>query len=149
MHQPVDKLKIRLSFVGNPVIGVPAPTKVEHELSSSDLRVQYDVQVGVDRTSSMVEINVLMVYLNKKDVLFSGTLTSRFEVFNLASYITVIDNEDAFRLENDFFPMLISIAFGNTRGYFARELVGTVLEPYPFPMISMESIRKKTSYELK
>ena len=80
--------------------------------------------------------------------LFSGSITTTFEVIDLATFITAKEGEEEFRLESDFLPMLINIAFSSARGYFARELTDTVLAPYPFPMISMENIQKRTTYRL-
>lgn len=148
MPTPADNLRIRLSQVGNPIITVPAPDRVEEGLSSSDLKIQYNVQVKVNRPESRVEIVVSMAYLSGSKFLFSGSLTTIFDVVDLASYITAKEGEDEFRIESDFLPMLISIAFSTTRGYFVRELLGTALAPYPFPMISTDSIKKRTSYQL-
>ena len=80
--------------------------------------------------------------------MFSGGLTTRFEVVNLYEYIISKEGENEFQVENDFIPMLINISFGTTRGYFIRELQDTVLSKYPFPIISFDNILKKTSYQL-
>ena len=104
--------------------------------------------VKVDRPESRVEVIVSMMYFIGKVKLFSGSLTTGFDVVDLSSYISAEDGEDKFRIESDFLPMLINIAFGTTRGYFAKELGGTALEAYPFPMIPMESILKRTTYQL-
>lgn len=148
MPTPADNLKIRLSQVGNPIVSAPAPVRVAGGLSSSDLKIQYSVQVKVNRPESCVDIVVCMTYLSGAKPLFSGSLTTTFDVVELASYITAKEGEDEFRIESDFLPMLINIAFSTTRGYFVRELRGSALESYPFPMISMESIRKRTTYQL-
>lgn len=148
MPQPVENYKIRLSFVGNPVIETPAPVQVEEGVSSSDLKIRYSVHVVINRPESQVDVVVTMTYFLGARTLFSGKLTTSYQVVDLASFITAKEGEDTFRIECDFLPMLVSIAFGNARGFFARELVGSVLEPYPFPMISMDSLQKKTSYEL-
>ena len=148
MPMSADNIRIRLSQVGNPIVSVPAPAQVEGGLSSSDLKIQYNVQVKVNRPDSRVDIVVSMAYLSGPQSLFSGSLTTSFDVINLASFITEKEGEDEFRIESDFLPMLISIAFSTTRGYFVRELLGTALEPYPFPMVSMENIQKRTTYQL-
>lgn len=148
MPQSTDNLKIRLSKVGEPVIDIPAPVQIDGGLSAAELRIQYNVIARVNRPESRVDITVSMVYLSDQKKLFSGNLTTGFDVVDLASYITAKDGEDEFRIESDFLPMLISIAFSTTRGYFVRELLGTALGPYPFPMISMESIQKHTTYQL-
>lgn len=148
MPQSTDNLKIRLSQVGEPVIDIPAPVQAEGGIVASELKIQYNVLVRIDRPESRVDIIVSMVYLAGQNKLFSGSLTTGFEVVDLASYITARDGEDEFRIESDFFPMLISIAFSTTRGYFARELVGSALAPYPFPMISMDTLQKHTTYQL-
>ena len=149
MPTPADSLKIRLSQVGDPVINVPAPAKAEGGFPSSDLKIQYNVQVNVNRPESRVDIVVGMAYLSGPKFLFSGSLTSSFDVVDLASFISAKDGEDEFRIESDFLPMLIGIAFSTTRGYFVRELKDSALAPYPFPMISLESIQKRTLYKLK
>ena len=148
MPQSTDNLKIRLSKVGEPVIDMPAPVQVEGEIVASDLKIQYNVLVRINRPESRVDIIVSMVYLAGQKKLFSGSVTSGFDVVDLASYITAKDGEDEFRIESDFLPMLISIAFSTTRGYFARELVGSALAPYPFPMIPMDTLQKHTTYQL-
>lgn len=148
MPQSTDNLKIRLSQVGEPVIDIPAPVQAEGGIVASELKIQYNVLVRIDRPESRVDIIVSMVYLAGQNKLFSGSLTTGFEVVDLASYITARDGEGEFRIESDFFPMLISIAFSTTRGYFARELVGSALAPYPFPMISMDTLQKHTTYQL-
>ena len=148
MSTPAEDLRIRLSRVGNPVIEVPAPPLSEGVMSASDLKIKYNVEVTVNRPESTVEIVVTMSYLRGQGVLFSGHLTTCFEVVNLASFITSEDKGDEFRLESDFLPMLISIAFSTTRGYFVRELADSALATYPFPMITMDNIKKRTSYQL-
>ena len=148
MPQSTDNLKIRLSQVGDPVFDIPAPVQVEGGIVASDLKIQYNVLVRINRPESRVDIIVSMVYLAGQNKLFSGSLTTGFDVVDLASYITAKEGEDEFRIESDFLPMLISIAFSTTRGYFARELVGSALAPYPFPMISMDTLQKHTTYQL-
>lgn len=148
MPQSTDNLKIRLSLVGEPVIDIPAPVQAEGGIVASEIKIQYNVLVRIDRPESRVDIIVSMVYLVGQNKLFSGSLTTGFDVVDLASYITARDGEDEFRIESDFLPMLISIAFSTTRGYFARELVDSALAPYPFPMISMDTLQKHTTYQL-
>ena len=148
MLQSTDSLRIRLSQVGEPVIDTPAPAQIDGGVAASDLKIQYNVLVRINRPESRVDVIVSMVYLASKDKLFSGSLTTRFDVVDLASYITAKDSEDEFRIESDFLPMLINIAFSTTRGYFVRELSCSVLAPYPFPMISTDNLQKHTSYQL-
>ena len=148
MPQPIDNLRIRLFSVGNAVIDTAAPTLGDYALSPADLKIQYGVSVVVNRPESRVDVKVSMSYLSDQTALFSGGLTTSFDVVELSSFISTKEGEDGFRIENDFLPMLINIAFGTTRGYFARELQGSVLAPYPFPMVSMEGIQKRTTYRL-
>lgn len=148
MPQSTDNLRIRLSKVGDPVIDIPAPAQVEGGIVASDLKIQYNVLVRINRPESRVDVVVSMVYLSGQNKLFSGSLTTGFDVVDLTSYITAKEGEDEFRIESDFLPMLINIAFSTTRGYFARELVGSALAPYPFPMISMDILQKHTTYQL-
>ncbi len=149
MQEPAENLKIRLSSVGNTVIDTPAPTRMGGGISASNLKVLYKVAVEVNRPMSQVNVNVMLAYLIGQKTLFSGSLVTTFDVVDLASYITEKEGEDEFRIESDFLPMMISIAFSTTRGYFVRELQGSALAPYPFPMISMDSIQKRTTYHLK
>lgn len=148
MPQLADNLKIRLSSVGEPVINTQAPTQSYGVINPDELKILFKVSVEINRPESKVNIVVAMDYMMGQEKMFSGSLTTGFDVVGLASFITTPEGEDTFRIENDFLPMLISIAFSTTRGYFVRELVGTVLEPYPFPMIPMESIKKRTSFQL-
>jgi len=148
MQEPADNLKIRLTSVGNPVIHTPVPQNYKADISSADLKILYKVSVVVNRPLSLVDVEVTMSYQMGQKTIFSGSLTTTFDVLDLASYITAKDGEDTFRIESDFFPMLLGIAFSTTRGYFVRELQGTALGQYPFPMISIDSIKKRTSYRL-
>ena len=148
MPMPADNVKIRLSHVDNPVIGHPAPTMVDGGVSSSDLNIQYSVLVRINRPESSVDVVVSISYIIGQKTVFSGSLTTGFNVVDLASFITAKDGEDEFRVESDFLPMLISIAFSTTRGYFARELADSVLAPFPFPIISLDNIKKRTIYQL-
>lgn len=148
MPQSAENLRVRLSHVGDPVFDNPLPVRVEGEIVASDLKVQYSVLVKVIRPESRVDVIVSMAYLSDSISLFSGSLTSSFDVVDLASYITAQDGEDEFRIESDFLPMLINVAFSTTRGYFVKMLEGTYLAPYPFPMISMDSVQKRTTYQL-
>lgn len=148
MQQPTDSIKIRLNTVGNAVIDKAAPEHMDNSFSPTELSITYSVSVDVNRPESRVDVIVKMSYLLGSSTVFDGHLTTSFDVVDLASYITAKEGEDEFHIENDFLPMLINIAFGTTRGYFVRELQGTVLAPYPFPMISMESIQKRTAYRL-
>ena len=149
MQEPAESLRIRLSAVGNAVIDNPAPALMEGGFSASNLKVSYKVAVEVNRPMSQVNVNVMLAYLAGQKTLFSGSLVTTFDVVDLSKYISEKEGEDEFRIESDFLPMMISIAFSTTRGYFVRELMGTALAPYPFPMISMDSIQKRTSYQLK
>lgn len=147
MPQSNDNVRIRLAFVGSPEINA-TPAQIEGNIDPINLKISFKVAVEVNRPESMVNVIVSMVYLLGQDTVFSGSLKTGFEVIDLSSYISIPEGEDAFRIESDFFPMLINIAFSTTRGYFAKELTGTILEPFPFPMIPMETINKKTSFQL-
>ena len=149
MQAPAENLRIRLSSVGDAVIETYPPVRMDSGIAASDLMVSYKVAVEVDRPRSQVGVKVTMAYTDARKTLFSGTLETTFYVVDLASYITEMKREDEFRIESDFLPMMISLAFSTTRGYFVRELQGTALEPYPFPIVSMESIQKRTTYKLK
>lgn len=148
MQEPADNLKLRLTSVGNPVIHTPVPRDLNPDISSAELKILYKVSVVVNRPLSQVAVEVTMSYLIGQKNIFEGSLTTTFDVLDLASYITAKDGEDVFRIESDFLPMLLGIAFSTTRGYFARELQGTALEQYPFPMISIDSIKKRATFKL-
>lgn len=148
MPMPAENIKIRLVMVGDPCVDLRLPVHVENELSADDLQIQYAVAVRINRSDSIVDVDVKMSYYLGRDKLFSGSLINRFEVVDLADYIIAFDGSNEFRIENDFIPMLINISFSTTRGYFARELQDTVLAKYPFPIISLDMIQKRTSYQL-
>ena len=148
MPSPVDSVRIRLSFVGDPVIEIPAPSKIQEDISSSELKIQYKTVAVLNRPESRVDIIVTMVYFIEQTMVFSGSLTTGFEVVDLASFITAKEGEDGFQIGSDFLPLLLNIAFSTTRGYMARELSGSALAAYPFPMVSMEGIQKRTTYRL-
>ena len=148
MPQLDDNLKLRLSFVGDPKIDASSLEKIRGEVDPSALKIQYNVSVVINRPESKVNVIVSMAYLLEHIKLFSGSLTTGYDVVNLASYISASEGEDKFKIESDFLPMLVNVAFSTTRGYFARELAGTALAPYPFPMISMDSVQKRTTFQL-
>lgn len=148
MHTPIENLRIRLSNVGDLLIDKRPSVDIEGGLSADDLMVQYSVLVKLNRPESCVDVTVTMIYASGRDTLFSGSLTSRFDVLNLKNHIMFVEGGDEFQIDNDFLPILVNIAFGTTRGYFVHELQGTVLASYPFPMISIENIQKRTSYQL-
>lgn len=148
MPQPAENLKIRLVSVGSPVVSTPLPAQIEGGINPADLKISYKVNVEINRPESKVNVEVSMVYLLGQETIFSGSVTSVFDVVDLASYINISEGEDKFRIESDFLPMLINTAFSTTRGCLARELAGTALAPYPFPLILMENIQKRTSFQL-
>lgn len=148
MQTPVENMKIRLASIGRMAVKTKPPVGMDNGLSADDLKIQYAVSVIVNRPESCVDITVSMAYSLEMMDAFSGSLTSRFDVIDLERYIVATEGSNEFQIQNDFLPMLINIAFGTTRGYLARELQDTVLSPYPFPMISMDNIQKRTSYRL-
>ena len=148
MQMPVENIKIRLVMVGEPCVEYHPPVHVGDTLSEDNLQIQYSVLVKINRPDSVVDVYVTMSYYVGGDKLFSGSLTNRFEVVNLAEYIISTDDNNEFRVKNDFIPMLINISFSTTRGYFARELQNTELSMYPFPIIALDMIQKRTSYQL-
>ena len=141
-----DQLKMRLVSIGKPEIVVPAPK--EMPIDPDTLKIQYSVNVIVNRPESLVQVLVSMAYMAGRTTVFNGRLLSSFEVVNLASYVLVNEEDESFQVESDFLPTLINVAFGTTRGYFAAETKGTALEPYPFPIFALEDIQKRTSYQL-
>ena len=148
MPLPDNNLRIRLIFVGDRQVSTEAPAQIDKPLSAEDIKIQFAVRIVIDRPESQVGIIVSYSYLHGQGTLFSASLTTKYEVLDLASYVKTTEGEDSFKLENDFLPMLVNIAFSTTRGYFVRELEGTVLEKYPFPIVSMDSIKKRTTYKL-
>lgn len=141
-----EQLKIRLASIGKPEIVVSAPK--EMTIDPDTLKIQYSVNVIVNRPESQVQILVGMAYVAGQTEVFNGRLMSSFDIVNLASYVLVNEEDESFQIESDFLPTLINVAFGTTRGYFAAETKGTALEPYPFPVFSLEDIQKRTCYQL-
>lgn len=124
------------------------PKSIDKELCPADLNIQYSVLAKINRPESCVDIVVSMTYITGSTKLFSGGLTTRFEVVELSSFIEFTENSSEFQIKCDFLPMLINIAFGTTRGYIAHELKDTLLAPYPFPMIARDNILKNTAYQI-
>lgn len=148
MQMTVDNLRIRLASVEEAVINTPLP-EIKGELFPDDLGVSYQISVDVDRPRSLVAVDVTLTYMDDRLTLFSGSLKTSFSVVDLASYITMQEGDGEFRIESDFFPLLVETAFSTARGYFARELQDTPLAPYPFPMIAQENLLKRTTYQLR
>lgn len=142
-----DILKIRISSVVNPICEYGPRFNNIKNIDVSSLRVQYKDHVVINRPKSIVEVRVFMSYYLKETLLFSGQLTTCFDVLDLKQHI-IVSEDNKFRVDNDFLPTLISVAFGLARGYFWAENQSTVLSSFPFPMISIENIKKRTTYNL-
>ena len=144
---PAAELKFRLIYVGDSCIDYHVPA-MPVSISAKDLSIQYNTKVVIDRVQSQVDVIVTMAYYCAKKTVFSGGLTTKFEVLNLSSYINAKEGTNEFGISNNFLPMLVSIGFSTARGYFAAENKGTFLEAFPFPAISVENILKRISYQL-
>jgi len=140
-----ESINIRLKMVGKPEI-IQQP--IINTKATKELKVNYNVQVIVNRPKSEIEVIVSLSYLIGKDSSFSGKLSCIFDVLNLESFITSKNNSDAFIISSNFLPMLINIAFSTTRGYFVSEFKNTALAKYPFPLVETEKLLSKTSYQL-
>lgn len=147
MPQPANDLKIRFSSIGDLIVETPAPAPEGITIDPSELKISYKVSVEVNRPASKVIIVVSIMYFLGEQKLFSGKLTNCFDVVSLASYITEQEGGQ-FRIESDFLPMLISVSFSSARGYFACALKDSALAAYPFPMVSLDNVQKRTSYHL-
>lgn len=143
-----ENIKMRLASIGNLTITTPLQTEIDTNQLNTDLRIQFGVQVQLVRPESKVIVSVTMSYILNQLTIFSGTITIEYIVLDLASYIKVKDQENSFVLENDFMPMLVGAGFSTARGYFARQLVNTYLEKYPFPIFALSEILKRTTYQL-
>lgn len=140
--------RIRLASIVGENIYKSAPLNSQIEIHVEKLKVRYDVLVTIDRPQSQVRIKIGLMYSSDGNLVFSGEVASVFDVVELDSFISEKGDDGEFRVEQDFFPMLVNIAFGTTRGYFAARNVGTVLEDYPFPMMDMENVMKHVEYQL-
>lgn len=140
--------RIRLASIVGENIYKSAPLNSQIEIHVEKLKVRYDVLVTIDRPQSQVRIKIVLMYSSDGDLVFSGEVSSVFDVVELDSFISEKGDNGKFRVEQDFFPMLVNIAFGTARGYFAARNVGTVLEGYPFPMMNMENVMKHVEYQL-
>ena len=120
---------------------------VEH-LDKTNLKINYNVFVEINRPLSQVSVKVALSYLDGSSYLFNGKLTCTFEIEKLSTFIELDEEKDEFNIKSDFLPSLIALSFSTTRGYFARELIGTALEAYPFPMISSKSLLERVNYQV-
>ena len=124
-----------------------SPISVEH-LDKTNLKINYNVFVEINRPLSQVSVKVALSYLDGSSYLFNGKLTCTFEIEKLSTFIELDEEKDEFNIKSDFLPSLIALSFSTTRGYFARELIGTALEAYPFPMISSKSLLERVNYQV-
>jgi hypothetical protein len=147
MQNHVDPPMFRIQSIGNPVMTFPCPISLDF-IQPEDLKVSDKVHVTVNPAASCIDFKVILSYMLERETVFIGELTNRFEVKDLSSYIDEGESEDEFQIDVDFIPMLLGIAFANTRGYFAAELKNTPLAPFPFPMVALEHVQKRTTYEL-
>lgn len=145
---PDNKIKMRLSKIGDCRIYNNLSSYMGDKISSSNLRINYNMTVQINRSLSTVMINTAIKYYDGETALFFGDLDCFFMVEDLFSYVEVTKGDNSFQVKSDFLPMLEGIAFSTTRGYFARELVGSILEDFPFPMITIDNLLKRTSYQI-
>ena len=76
-----EQLKIRLVSIDKPEIIVPAPK--EMAIDPDTLKIQYSVNVVVNRPESQVQVLVGMAYMASPTEVFNGHLTSSFEVVSM------------------------------------------------------------------
>lgn len=145
---PENKIKMRLSKIGDARIYNNLSSYSKDTIQSSTLRINYNLKVQINRALSTVMINTAIEYYDGENALFFGNLDCYFTVEDLSSFVEIGKEDSNFQITSDFLPMLEGIAFSTTRGYFARELVGSILEDYPFPMISVDNLLKRTTYQI-
>ena len=141
-------IKMRLTKIGSCEIeNNLSSISVEH-LDKTNLKINYNVFVEINLPLSQVSVKVALSYLDGSSYLFNGKLTCTFEIEKLSTFIELDEEKDEFNIKSDFLPSLIARSFSTTRGYFARELIGTALEAYPFPMISSKSLLERVNYQV-
>lgn len=141
-------IKMRLTKIGSCEIeNNLSSISVEH-LDKTNLKINYNVFVEINLPLSQVSVKVALSYLDGSSYLFNGKLTCTFEIEKLSTFIELDEEKDEFNIKSDFLPSLIALSFSTTRGYFARELIGTALEAYPFPMISSKSLLERVNYQV-
>ena len=141
-------IKMRLTKIGSCEIeNNLSSISVEH-LDKTNLKINYNVFVEINLPLSQVSVKVALSYLDGSSYLFNGKLTCTFEIEKLSTFIEFDEKKDEFNIKSDFLPSLIALSFSTTRGYFARELIGTALEAYPFPMISSKSLLARDNYQV-
>lgn len=145
---PAESPKFRLVSVTGENISKTAPANLDMGICVDVLKVRYGVVVIIDRPKSQVRVEVCLTYLQGGDMVFSGKISSVFEVQSLDSLISEKGDGREFRVEQDFLPMLVNVAFGTARGYFAARNTGTSLENYPFPVMDMDNVMKHVEYLL-
>ena len=147
---PSDNIKtqMRLTQIGNCEIDNHLSSFKADQIEIGKLKIDYSAQVEINRPLSQVAVRITLCYYMGTADLFVGKLTCFFEVEGLSSFIEVDENKEELNIKSDFLPSLIGISFSTSRGYFVRELVGTPLEAYPFPIVSNKSLLSRVKYQV-
>lgn len=141
-------IKMRLTQIGSCETENNLPSISVERIEKTILKINYSVFVEINRPMSQVSVRVTLRYLYGTTNLFKGRLTCTFDIENLSAFIELDEDKEEFNIKSDFLPTLIALSFSTTRGYFARELVGTALEAYPFPMVSSKSLMERVKYQV-
>ncbi|MCR4847825.1 MAG: hypothetical protein K5920_03105 [Bacteroidales bacterium] len=112
-------------------------------LNEETLVFQFKLDTKLKLINRMVAIRTAIKYVFEEKDLLQVENTLAFEVDRLEEIVTKNEENGTLSFSVDILPTFISVAFGTLRGMVYKETKGTVLENYPIPLISMETLKEK------
>ena len=112
-------------------------------LNEETLVFQFKLDTKLKLINRMVAIRTAIKYVFEGKDLLQVENTLAFEVDRLEEIVTKNEENGTLSFSVDILPTFISVAFGTLRGMVYKETKGTVLENYPIPLISMETLKEK------
>ena len=112
-------------------------------LNEETLVFQFKLDTKLKLINHMVAIRTAIKYVFEGKDLLQVENTLEFEVDRFEEIVTKNEEDGTLSFSVDILPTFISVAFGTLRGMVYKETKGTVLENYPIPLISMETLKEK------
>ena len=118
-------------------------------LSEENLIFQFKLGTELQMKERIVVLKAAVKYVFEGKEMLQVEDALRFEVEGLEEIVTINKDTDTLVFSVDILPTFISVAFGALRGMVYKETKGTVLESYPLPLISMESLKERNVITIK
>lgn len=112
-------------------------------LTEETLVFQFKLDTSLRLAKHIVAIRTAIKYVFEGKDMLQVENTLEFEVERLEEIVTKNEEDGTLEFSVDILPTFISVAFGTLRGMVYKETKGTVLENYPIPLISMETLKEK------